>query len=118
MPTAAVKVVYQDRQAVESFLGEEGINVLGKVLNLIQEVSAREGWPLERIEVNHQRDYEYPEWQHALVLLVFDSLFTSADTYLSCFFQYLDVLRDSLTSKDDAVIVEFLSFNVLALREV
>lgn len=90
--TQTTKVEYRDIDRTNAFLGTEGNKILGKVIELISDVSRSRDWSLSHVEVDFVEDGEVDGWQYVLVVLVFNCDFDTADRCLHELYGELDQL--------------------------
>lgn len=107
-------VKYNDIANIKSLLGIIGQHVLGKVTQLIIEISKQNKWPLTKIEVNWIQDYEVKDWQYVCIVLFFDTDFDKADEYLNYLYPQIDNLATSLTYQEQLILQKKLFFDVRA----
>lgn len=97
--TAGSQIQVNDQFAVNELLGDKGRHILDRVISLVEDFSAKQNWPLIRIEISLIKDEEVQNWQYILLRLIFNSDFESADNYLHDFYHRLDDLADSMNDE-------------------
>jgi len=110
--TPKTKVVYKKQKAIEALLSDRGKHVLQRVLDLMEDTSWEQKWPLTHVEVTPIEDAEVESWQYILIVFVFDCDFQVADEYLHNFYHELDSLTDALNSEGQDILQRKLFFDV------
>ncbi len=110
--TPRTKVVYKKQKAIEALLGDRGKHVLRRVIDLMEDTSREQNWPLTHVEVTPIEDAEVESWQYILIVLVFDCAFEVADEYLHNFYHELDSLTDAVNSEEQDILQRKLFFDV------
>lgn len=110
--TPKTKVVYKKQEAIEALLGDRGKHVLRRVIDLMEDTSREQNWPLTHVEVSPIEDAEVESWQYILIVLVFDCDFEVADEYLHNFYHELDSLIDAVNSEEQDILQRKLFFDV------
>ncbi len=110
--TLRLKVDYENRDLIESLLGNQGKLVMEKVIALVRDSIERDDWPITKVAVRYVKDPEINHWQYALVILFFDSDFDSADRYLHDFYAKLDILGDTLNRQQQDILRRMIFFDV------
>ncbi len=90
-------------------LGNQGREVLNKVVGLIEDSASRFGWPIKGIEVRYTRDPEVEGWEYVLLVLEFSCPFEEADKHLHVLYNQLDALSAKL-AKDEKLFLQRLIF--------
>lgn len=107
-----IRVVHKKRASVDALLGDKGRLLLANVIDLAEDASLKQNWPLNHVEVIYVEDAEVENWQYVLILLVFDCYFEGADEYLYNFYEELDTLADALDSEEQDILQRKLFFDV------
>jgi hypothetical protein len=105
-------VDYKDSEAIGLLLGAAGLDVLGKVIEVIFSTSQQEKWSLTRVEVDFIEDCEVENWQYVRLLLFFDTDFDTADAYLHALYSKLDELALKFTEPEKEILQRKLFFDV------
>ncbi|MFH0846537.1 MAG: hypothetical protein V1894_00560 [Chloroflexota bacterium] len=112
LASPAIDVIYENRELVETLLGEQGKKVLRKTLVLIDNVARKFKWPLHRIEIQRASDVEVKNWNYVLLVLFFNSDFDTADGYLNLLYGELDSLATTLASEEQDILRRLIYFDV------
>lgn len=110
--TPPVEILYENQELIDSLLGNQGKLVLEKVINLIQDLTRRENWPLTKIVVHHVKDLEVEDWEYALVVFYFNSDLDTADKYLRDFYKRVDILTEAFSDEEQDILEGMLYFDV------
>ncbi|MFC1939988.1 hypothetical protein ACFLXO_04825 [Chloroflexota bacterium] len=105
-------VVYENRKAVELLLDDKGKHILSQVIELIEDTSHNNGWPLDYIKITYVEDAEVENWRYVLITLFFDSTFEIADEYLHSLYDVLDSLSDLIDGEKQDILQRKLFFDV------
>jgi len=106
------RVVHMKRASVDALLGNKGRRLLTDVIDLAEDASLKQNWPLNHMEVIYVEDAEVENWQYVLILLVFDCDFKGADECLHNFYEELDSLANALDSEKQDILQRKLFFDV------
>ncbi len=101
-----------DSGNVRRLLGDEGWQLMTKIIALIQETAQREGWPLEDVEVRHERDAEFHDWEYVLTILRFNASFETADQHLNELYVHLDEMARHLDDERQSLLRRLIFFDV------
>lgn len=107
-----IRVVHKKRASVDALLGNKGRRLLADVIDLAEDASLKQNWPLNHMEVIYVEDAEVENWQYVLIILVFDCDFKGSDEYLHNFYEELDSLANALDSEKQDILQRKLFFDV------
>lgn len=100
------KVSFEAKNKINAFLGEKGVDLLQREIDLIQDVALKNGLPLEKIIVRFERDYEIRSWKYVLARLFFNSTFEEADEFYKIICSQIDVFESALDSESRETLLD------------
>lgn len=104
------KVSFEAKSEIALLLGEKGLALLQKEIDLIQDAALQNGLPLEKITVGVARDSEIKTWKYILAKLVFNSTFDEADAFFKLIFSLIDTFESTMDTESKAVLLDKLYY--------
>lgn len=108
----SLKLTYNDRVSIYSYLGVVGMDLLDKILVLVNYQRKDFNWPLSEVTIFRTHDPEINNREYVLVLFVFNSDFETADKYLHDFYRILDIAVKKLTEEENNILQGKIFFDI------
>ena len=111
-----VDIEYSDRVQIDDLLGTLGNHVLAETVVVINRTSKKLQWPLRKIFVEIGKDLEVQDWEIVLLVLEFESSFSSANKYLRVLYKELDKLAATFDEDSRTVFQRLIYFDVKTIN--